>query len=467
MSLRLRLTLLVAVTFALVVVGCTYAAHLSASRGLRSEVDSFLLQRSARFTHTTPDHFGRGGQDPDGDGNPGGPSLSDPDAIAQIIDATGRVIIYNIGQPILPTNTADRTLSQLDGHRHFRDIQVKGEPYRMLTVSLPTGGAVQIARGIEDNNNVLSTLDARLLLIALFGTLIAASLAWLIARRTVRPIEALTDTATYVAMTQDLTNPIAVERNDEVGKLASSFNSMLDALRTSREQQRRLVMDASHELRTPLTALRTNIELLQRARSFNEEQREELLSATEVELRELTDLVSELVELATDTHDDEVEQQVDLAELAERVVDRQRRRSGREISFEVGPRVYLTGRVTLLERAISNLLDNALKFSPPNTPLAVQVNGGVVEILDRGAGIAPEDLPHVFDRFYRSPTARAVPGSGLGLAIVEQIAELHSGSVKLSPRDGGGIAARLDLQAAVATDPVAPADPDQEASPTK
>ena len=227
---------------------------------------------------------------------------------------------------------------------------------------------MQIARSIEADNNVLSTLDARLLLIALAGTLIAASLAWLIARRIVRPIEQLTVTATEVAATQNLDNPIAVDRNDEIGRLASSFNSMLDALRTSREQQRRLVMDASHELRTPLTALRTNIDLLRRARSFDAAQRDELLGETDVELRELTDLVSELVELATDTRTEEPVEQIDLGELVERVVSRQQRRSGREITVELDHPAAVPGRAALLERAVGNLLDNALKFSPADTP---------------------------------------------------------------------------------------------------
>ena len=204
----------------------------------------------------------------------------------------------------------------------------------MLTVALPNHGAVEIARSIEADESVLNSLDARLLLIALAGTLVAASLAWVIARRTVRPIEELTQTATYVAETQDLANPIEVDRRDEIGRLASSFNSMLDALRTSREQQRRLVLDASHELRTPLTALRTNIDLLRRARSFNQDQRDELLGETDVELRELTDLVSELVELATDTHTEEAVEQIDLGELVERVVTRQQRRTGRTITLE-------------------------------------------------------------------------------------------------------------------------------------
>ena len=449
MSLRLRLTLVVAVTFALVVVGCTYAAHLSASSQLRSETDTFLLQRSARFTHAPSRDFGRGGQDIDDSGPPGGPSLADPDAVTQILDSQGRVVTYTSGQPTLPINADDQRLAQMGGHAHFRDVTVGDDEYRMLTVPLPNAGAVQIARSIQGNNQVLSSLDLRLLLIALAGTLVAASLAWLIARRTVRPIEDLTRTATHVAATQDLDNPITVSRRDEIGRLALSFNSMLDALRTSREQQRRLVIDASHELRTPLTALRTNIELLQRARSFNEEQRDELLGATDVELRELTDLVGELVELATDTHAEEAVQQVELGELVERVVSRQRQRSGREISLETNEPAWIAGRVTLLERAVTNLIDNALKFSAHDTAVEVVVTGSRIEVLDRGTGIEPADLPHVFDRFYRTPTARGVPGSGLGLAIVEQIAELHSGGVGLIPRAGGGIVARLDLGAAL------------------
>src|SRR5207244_4005102 len=163
--------------------------------------------------------------------------------------------------------------------------------------------------------------------IALAGTVIAASLAWIIARRMVRPIEQLTTSASYVAATKDLDHPIAVTRRDEIGTLAASFNRMLDALRTSRAQQRRLVVDASHELRTPLTALRTNIDLLRRAHSYDAPQRAELLGATDIELRELTDLVSELVELATDTRSEELVQPVDVGELADRVAERQQRRA--------------------------------------------------------------------------------------------------------------------------------------------
>ena len=323
------------------------------------------MQRSARFTHTGPGEFPSGQHDADDglSGPGGGPALADPDAITQILDSKGNVVSYITGQPKLTVDAKDRQLAQNGGHPRFRDITVGDTSYRVLTVPVPNHGAVQIARSIEADEDILNSLDARLLFIALAGTLLAASLAWVIARRIVRPIEDLTHTATEVATTQNLDNPITVTRSDEIGRLASSFNSMLDALRTSREQQRRLVLDASHELRTPLTALRTNIDLLRRARNFNEEQRDELIGATDQELQELTDLVSELVELATDTRTEEPVEQIEVGELVERVVSRQQRRGEREITLRIDGGASIVGRVTLLERAVGNLLDNALKFS--------------------------------------------------------------------------------------------------------
>ncbi len=449
MSLRLRLTLVVAVTFALVVVGCTYAAHVSARSRLRAETDQFLVQRASRYAHTSGNEFPQNGGDGDeGAGPGGGPSLSEPDAVVQILDRNGHVHSSIKGQPALPIDAGDRVLAQQGGKSRFRDATVKEVSYRVLTVALPGGGAAQIARNIDGDNDVLATLDARLALIALIGTLVAASLAWVIARRTVKPIEELTKKTTYVAETQDLANPIQSARRDELGRLAASFNTMLQALDRSREQQKRLVLDASHELRTPLTALRTNIDLLRRARSFDADQRAELLTEADLELRELTDLVGELVELATDTRSDEPVEQIELSDLVDRVLTRQRRRTGREITLELKEPATVAGRVALLERAVSNLVENALKFSADDTTVDVVIEGSCVEILDRGAGIGPDDLPHVFDRFYRAPAARTLPGSGLGLAIVEQIAQLHAGTITLGPRAGGGAIARLEVPAA-------------------
>ena len=171
----------------------------------------------------------------------------------------------------------------------------------------------------------------------------------------------------------------------------------------------------------------------------------ELVGATQVELTELGDLVAELVELATDARADEPAQPVDLGELASRVVDRYRRRTGRTITLTLHEPVVREVRANAIDRAVSNLLDNAAKFSPPATTIEVDVTGGTIEVRDRGAGIDADDREHVFDRFYRAPEARTQPGSGLGLAIVRQLAELHGGTCSLDARPGGGSVARLLL----------------------
>ena len=198
---------------------------------------------------------------------------------------------------------------------------------------------------------------------------------------------------------------------------------MLAALGSSRAQQQRLVMDASHELRTPLTALRTNIELLQRASTLDDAQRVELVDAAQVELAELSDLVAELVDLATDARAEEPVQPVDLGDVVERVVERERRRSGRDITFSRDRgRSRRRPRRRPSTAPSHNLSSNACKFSPDGTPIEVEVTGGTFEVRDRGVGIAPDELEFVFDRFYRATAARSQPGSGLGLSIVQQIA---------------------------------------------
>ena len=457
MSLRVRLLLVVSTTFAIVVVGCVYAAHVSTRQELRSETDRFLTQRAQdpRVTGGLGDGDGRGGP-----GGPGGPGVSpnaqpgssqplaEPDAIVQLLDTKGVVVRSIANQPLLPVDTQDKAIAARGGRSRFRNVTVSGTEYRVLTVALHDGGAAQIGRSVAGTNHVLSTLDLRLLLIALAGTALAALLAWLIARRIVRPVEQLTLAAEHIAQTQELDQNIAVSRRDELGRLATSFNTMLAALGSSRAQQQRLVMDASHELRTPLTALRTNIELLQRAGSLGDEQRTELLGAAQVELEELGDLVAELVDLATDARAEEPVQRTDLGELVERVVERERRRNGRPISLVRESAASADVRASAIDRAVHNLLDNARKFSPDGSPLEVEVRSGVIEVRDRGVGVAPDERELVFDRFYRATTARTQPGSGLGLAIVRQIAQLHGGTVELLERDGGGTVARLTLPTA-------------------
>ena len=456
MSLRTRLTVIVAVIVAVAVVGGAYAAQVSAKQALRDETDKFLHDRAAGFVQQPPGDLGGdfGGAPTDADDHHRG-RYFEFDAVQQTIDSDGNVTNTLPGQPSLPIDAADRAIASHPSSSRYRDVTVGNNEYRMITASLQNGGAVQIARPVSETDDVLSVLRDRLVVIALAGIALAALAAWLVMRRATRPIERLTETAEHIAATQDLTTPIPVRGDDEVGRLAASFNTMLIALDTSREQQQRLVVDASHELRTPLTAVRTNIDFLGHATTLDADQRAQLITETRLELDELTNLVSEMVELATDVRSEEPIEPVALAEVATDVAARFRRRTGKEIVVDVDAAGTVDGRRAMLDRAVSNLLDNALKFSPDGDVVDVTVRGGTVEVVDRGPGIAPEDRARVFDRFYRAASARTQPGSGLGLSIVAQIAELHGGSVTLDARDGGGTVARLQLPARQLSAPTA------------
>jgi two-component system sensor histidine kinase MprB len=231
---------------------------------------------------------------------------------------------------------------------------------------------------------------------------------------------------------------VPVDGTDEAGRLGAAFNEMLAALARSKDDQQRLVQDASHELRTPLTSLRTNISVLRRHDRLAPDTMAKVLDDLDGEARELTDLTNELVELATDRRSDEPPSELSLGVLAERVAARAARRTGRRVVVDADAAV-VTGRPLMLERAITNLVDNAAKFDEGGeAPIEVVVRQGTVEVLDRGPGIAPADLPHLFDRFYRASAARSCPGSGLGLAIVKGVAEVHAGSVFAAQRPGGG-----------------------------
>ncbi len=445
MSLRTRLTVIVAVIVAVAVVGGAYAAHFSAQHALNDETDKFLHERAAGFVNHPPGDLGGDFAAP-ADADDRGGRYFEFDAIQQTIDRNGKVTNSLPGQPGLPIDTEDREIARAQQQeQHYRNVVVSGEHYRMITASLRNGGAVQIARKVSETDDVLDVLRTRLVIIALAGIAFAALAAWLVMRRATRPIEQLTDTAEHIAETQDLATPIPVEGDDEVGRLAASFNTMLMALDTSREQQQRLVVDASHELRTPLTAVRTNIDFLGHATTLGAEERAQLIDETRLELDELTNLVSEMVELATDVRSEEPVEPVALADVANDVATRFRRRTGSEINLDVADAGVIDGRRAMLDRAVANLVDNALKFSPPGAAVDVTVRGATVEVADRGPGIDGEDRDRVFDRFYRATSARTLPGSGLGLSIVSQIATLHGGSVALLPREGGGTVARLVL----------------------
>ena len=317
----------------------------------------------------------------------------------------------------------------------FSTIEIEGDRYRMLVSSAgrAEGATVQVAQNIEDIESGLDRLRSRLVVASILGIGLAALFGALVAKRLTTPIKEVSAAARDMALHQDLPSRITVDRSDEVGDLATSFNQMLAALEVSRDQQQRLVADASHELRTPLTSLRLKIDLLDSTPDLPEPQRQELLAGAAGELERLTDLVSELVELATDpTGVDEQPIEIDLGQLGEAVAEQVRRSSSRDIDVSATP-VIVVVRQKMVGRAISNLLDNAVKYSADGSPVRLSIRGdggvGLVEVQDRGEGIPPGDLEHVFDRFYRSPTARTRPGNGIGLAIVQRVAELHGGEV--------------------------------------
>jgi two-component system sensor histidine kinase MprB len=444
MSLRTRLTVIVAVIVAVAVVGGAYAAHVSAQHALNDETDKFLRDRASGFVHHPAPNGGPFGRFPT-ESDDGNGRYFQFDAVQQIIDRNGTVTNSLPNQPKLPVDATDREVARSSGQTRYRDVSVGDDSYRMITVSLPNVGAVQIAREVSETDDVLDVLRTRLVIIALGGIVFAAVAAWLVMRRATRPIEQLTDTAEHIAETEDLTTPIPVTGDDEVGRLAASFNTMLIALDTSREQQRRLVVDASHELRTPLTAVRTNIDFLGHATSLGADERAQLIAETRLELEELTNLLSEMVELATDVRSEEPVEPVSLVDVANDVAARFRRRSGTDIEVHLEDSRMVDGRRAMLDRAVANLVDNALKFSPAGAGVDVTVRGTTIEVADRGPGIDAEDRDRVFDRFYRAASARTLPGSGLGLSIVSQIAALHGGTVTLEPRVGGGTIARLAL----------------------
>ncbi len=459
MSLRLRLALLFGVVVAVGVGIASVSAYVATDDALGDEIDSFLRTRAQEINEgvrTVPSPQPEGNRrgsdegtprDTDGETLPVDDVLDlfsfDADSIIQVINSDGEIEGSDGGR--LPVSQSDVELAAEPGREKFRDITIDFVDYRMITRHLDGGGAVQVARELEETQRVLARIGGTFIWIGVAISAIAAIAGWLVARGTTKPLRRLSNAAREIADTQDLSTPIPVSRRDEVGTLAESLSTMTEALATSREQQRRLVMDAGHELRTPLTSIRANVEFLDRMGAADEAQRREVVDAVTLEVEELSALITELVELATDSRDDDLPAEpVTLSSVVDTAVHRFQRRSGRAVTVDVDDSVVM-GRSPMLDRALTNLLGNADKFAPGDAPIDVTVRDGVVRVRDRGRGFPPEDLPHVWERFYRSAATRTMPGSGLGLAIVAQIIERHGGRVHASNAVDGGAIVGFDL----------------------
>jgi two-component system, OmpR family, sensor histidine kinase MprB len=364
-----------------------------------------------------------------------------------VVDGDGD-IVRNYTEAALPV-TEEVVEAARDERSTFLydDETADGTPVRVRVVSVGDGLALQLGRSLDEVNESLRQLVVTLGVISAGAVGLALLLGRVVASAAVAPVHRLSGAAETVARTGDLSHHITVPGRDELGRLAGSFNTMLDALESSLSRQRQLVADASHELRTPLASVRTNIEVLQRGNGLEPADREELLGDVVAQIGELTRLVDDLVELARG-EDDEAFESLPLDRVVADVVDRARRNHP-TLEFRVtADPSEVRGARRRVDRAITNLLDNAAKWSPSGGRVDVMVSDGAVAVSDEGPGIDPADVPHVFDRFYRSAQARSMPGSGLGLAIVKQVADSHGGTVTVGAARRGGARVVLRLPGA-------------------
>jgi two-component system, OmpR family, sensor histidine kinase MprB len=435
-SFRARLALVAAAAVALAVVLASVATYVVVREELRDTVDEALAERADDIARQPLERVFFGPS----------PALGGAGGYPQLVRADGETLVRRGATVRLPVD--ERVLGVTRGERDtfMTDAHVEGTHVRVLTRPYLPDYALQVARPLTEVDETLDRIRLFLILIALGGIAVAAALGLVVARAALAPVRRLTAATETVTETGDLSERIeGGGGQDELGRLAESFNTMLGALEESNQRQRRLVSDASHELRTPLTSLRTNIEVLARDDSMRPAEREQLLHDVVAELAEMTALITELVELARgDVQPTEMEQvRLDLlvAELLERA-----RRTAPQIEFDAElEETTVEGAPSTIERAIWNLLDNAAKWSAPGSRVEVKVRDGEVVVRDHGPGIDEDDLPKVFDRFYRAPAARGRPGSGLGLAIVRQVAEAHGGGVVAERAEGGGTRMTLRL----------------------
>lgn len=370
------------------------------------------------------------------------PELGDPRYV-QAISADGKQRSGAVELPVTPHDLAVAAGLQPD---YFRYGLVGHTRVRMYTRRITTGVALQVARPVADIDSNLNQLRFILATVALGGVALSALLGWLIARAGLRPIYRLRAAVDHVIETGDMSRRVPYEGADELGLLSAHFNRMLGGLDQSLRRQRQLVADASHELRTPLASLRTNVEVLQRSPGLMGPERDRLLQDVISQIEQLTRLIGDLIDLARGDQTPEEKEEVRLdwivAEAAERAAT-----NWPAVHFDVDVTdSVVLGQARRLDRAVSNLLDNAGKWSPDGGLVEVRVADSELTVRDFGPGIEPEDLPYVFDRFYRAPTARGMPGSGLGLSIVRQVAEAHRATVTAERPADGGTLMRLKFQ---------------------
>ena len=478
MTLRARIAAVAGLAVALAILATAVFTYVAVRSSLRGEVDSALEERADRFDQGEA----RGVDGPGPSGPPGprigrlrrgipgldaaerpgahpgpgevhraGPPPRDrlrpipsespfggAEGYTQFVTSSGTVLRPPGAESALPVQDRAREIARSGDGEYLTDLDVDDSHLRVLTRA--TGaGAVQVARPLDEIDSQLSRLLVALAVLGVVGVALGVALGALVARAALVPVARFTSRTEQLSEAREPSGRMEVVGDDELARLARSFNSTLDALESAVEAQRHLVADASHELRTPIASLRANVQNLEDAERLPPDERDRMRADIVAELDELTSLVGDVVELAKGAKPGKVQDDVRLDRLLDDLVQRAERRGGNDVDLRLSTQpTLIRGEPERLSRAVSNLLENAIKWSPPGGVVEVDLSDGVLTVRDHGPGFREEDLPHVFERFYRAPAARGMSGSGLGLAIVQQAAEAHGGFVEAANAPGGG-----------------------------
>jgi len=467
-SLRVRIAAVASLSVALAVLAAAIGLYVAVSSDLRGEVDRQLRDRARVLTGPGAPPRSLRFDAPPGRAFPFGlpgrgarrlPRRVQPapfgaaSGYVQLIASDGRVFVPGGqgGSGRIAVSAQDRRIAAAGKGSTLSSRRVKGTELRVLTVAAGSGAALMIARPLTEVEHELSHLLLILVLIGAAGIVLAALLGAIVARTALAPIARFTARTESLTGSLDLSSRLEGGGRDELGRLAESFNATLDALERSVAAQRHLIADASHELRTPIASLRANIQVLAEADRLPAAEQRALREDILAELDGLTALVGDVVDLARGAEPPATLDDVRLEEVVEHAVAAARRRGGVSYSLDLQPTV-VSGSAERIGRAVSNLIDNARKWSPPDGEVEVALSDGVLSVRDHGPGFAGEDLPFVFDRFYRAESARGMPGSGLGLAIVRQAAESCGGFAEAANAAGGGALLRVGFGAVVASE---------------
>lgn len=449
-----RVTILVALSVAVAVMATSLAGYSMTRLSLYSQLDN-RLTALARYLSTP---ISNGTSDI---GEFSTDALQVSDVTITLVRADGTVENVPGAVTTVPTGPEELAVARIQSGTSTRTVtDSEGVPTRIVSVPLSVNGvrySLVVGRSLQPTEATLHSLWLVLVATGLLGILFTAITGYFAASSTTRPILDLSQAVQRVTRTDKL-DPIPVRSSDELGRLATSFNTMLSSLASSRERQRRLIADASHELRTPLTSMRTNVELMladQKTGMLPEAARGEILTDIAAQLGEFSSLIGDLVQLSRDDAMTRSPEPLELSAVVSKAVERARRRGpGLTFDVELAPHPMM-GDAATLERAVTNLLDNAVKFSPPEGTVTVRMEDAKVIVSDQGPGIAEEDLPHIFERFYRSDRSRNTPGTGLGLSIVAHTVTSHNGWIKASRAPGGGAMFTMSLPVADLPEPAA------------